>query len=427
MAEANFSLEELARHSVTNSLTYRRHLVNIDAQEKAPILIKIAAYCLENSLKIRALGSLREAQRFGARDSNTHRLVGNLAAAVETENPLAALLPDGFKAVHAGSKIYQEFLDSGCFPVQSKPFKTSKVGRALQDVRYSAGRQDISFILLYRDRPLVLARCDIWGDEGITDFDTPVSILSAVGASAKRSAQGTGVAIDVLMALGERYGACNLLLGEGELSAAETVVGRHALARSFLPEIAVSAFIDLQTEDQGIWGGVRKSFRPLIRAQNRQITLRYANDREYHEGLVSEWLRCLGDTAHAVTPDVVWRVVQMAKQGQAEIAGAYLSDGRCCAIIAIIDDGDLSLYYAGHFIDVEGQGKMGHAIVFDAIMRAKARRRRRFYLFRDEIGPTQYVTEGLLGKKAGKWTGVIDFKRGFTGRFDRALAYKKPL
>jgi len=427
MAEANFSLQEMARHSVTNTLTYRQNLVNGRAEEKPAIFVNAALYCLEHGLNVQALGSLHVARRFGMNDVKLNQVIADLEADVEATAPVAANLAEGFTIVRAGDNGFARLQDSGAFAGGRKLFKTTPLGCALQQVKYGAGRQDISFALLYRRAPVALIRCDIWLDEGVTDSDTPVTIEAATGAPAKRFAQAVGMALDLLTELGRRYGACNVLVEDSEIGPVETAIGRSALSRSFLPEILMTAFVDLTAGQDVIWADVRKSFRPLIKSEQRRVSLSYFNNRDSNDAIVGEWRRRLDDTTHAVTPAVISFVAELARQGKGEIAAGTHADGGCRAITATIDDGNDSLYFAGHYLDADEDGKSGHAMVYDAMMRAKARGQRRFFLFRDECGPTRYVTDGFLGKKGDKWTGVIDFKRGFTSRFERILAYKKPL
>jgi len=427
MAEATFNLQEMARHSVTNTLTYRQNLANCRAEEKPAIFVNAALHCLQHGLNIQALGSLHVARRFGMNEEKLNRVILDLETDVETTQPLASLLADGFSLVRSDDKAFGTLLESSAFPPGSKRFKTTPLGTALQCVKFGSGRQDISFALLYRRAPIALVRADIWLDEGVTDFDTPVTIEAAKGASAKRVAQAACMALDLLTELGQRFGASNVLVEDSEIGPVETTIGRAALARSFLPEILMTAFVDLTAGQDAIWSDIRKSVRPLIKSERRRLALSYFNDSNPDETIIDTWRDRMNDTIHALTPRVIDFVADLARQGKAEIAAGRLANGGCNAITATIDDGDCSLYFAGHYLDGDEDGKSGHAMVYDAMMRAKARGQRRFTLFRDECGPTRYVTDGFLGKKGDKWVGVIDFKRGFTSSFERVLAYKKPL
>jgi len=425
-AEASISRDELARHTLSNTLAYSRDMGDATIVDRARICLQFADFCMTNGLELRALGCLLTALRLGVDNAGVAGGAAELEARVEAQRPMARVVPAGFRIVWSYAEEFARTREAGRFPPGERLFRTTPVGAALQQLRFGDKITDLSFIVLRHDTPMVLVRCDLRADLGITDGECPVRIVASPAAQENRLHQCVSIALDVLIEIGERHGASDILV-EDTFSPEETLVGRAALARAFLPEVHVHGIVDLTLSEDAIWRNVRKSFRPIITAARAEITVKYFNYWNQDEQVVAEWLRLLTVTPHATNEATVRFISEMAFRGEAEIAIGYSSDGACCGLTAVYDDGDASLYYAGHFLEEGEAKKQGHLMLFDAIMRAKLRGRARFYLFHDDWGPARYVTDGFLGTKTGKWSGVHEFKRGFADTVERILVYRKPL
>src|SRR5262249_26471909 len=117
-------------------------------------------------------------------------------------------------------------------------------------------------------------------------------------------------------------------------------------------------------------------------------------------------------------------IMDRACAGKAEILAGFRPDGACCAITAVLDDGPLSLYEVGNYLEDAEWRKASHHPAYEAIMRAKARGQTRFYrsYFNDPTARHAFDGEAVVYTAKGR--AINFFMRGFSETIERKFVFR---
>jgi hypothetical protein len=112
----------------------------------------------------------------------------------------------------------------------------------------------------------------------------------------------------------------------------------------------------------------------------------------------------------------------MCQMKKGEVAIAKTQDGTVCGITVVTDEGGISSYALGGSIPQQNKNP-GHFIVYDSILRAKARGSHMYHMNREFAAPVS-VEQLQLRIQSVHDTNLIMFKRGFGDLLEVFNVYK---
>lgn len=420
-----FSGEELQRHVLTSTRAWWL-LKPTPREKRVDAALKIADYCWVNRLPIQSLACLRVASRLGADPDTIDGRIAELDAAVERDMPIAGVLPSEFDFVPNWSPDYARLLDTAGFPRPSLPFRNTAITTATY--RKSKRIHDralhrLDFMLLRKGIPVSLVEGSVIFDLGVMENDHPVRVQFGRNAPRTGLFRITELTLDVLKLLAMRYGACDIQLDDIAQGPMQTVVGRAASVREYVPELRAAPFVNLAQKESEIWSGVRDSYRALIRAESKAMSLRYFNRESPDHQAVDGWRRMLVQNDEFDRGKFGYAIDRISG-GPGEVVAGFLDNGRCCAATAIFDDGPFSLYEAGNYLETEASRKASHYPLYEAILRAKSRGQRRFYLCFFGEPTARQAFDGEKVVLTSKTRAINFFKRGFSETIERKFVFR---
>jgi len=424
----NFTVSpaELDLHALTSTRMYWLARTKTAPAQRAVIALRMADISLRARRPVQALACLRVASRLGTIALDLDGRIAALATHVERVAPVSRLLPASFRYVSRASPEYEPLVEAGEFSRTPLPLRNTAVtiGAFTSSKGITErGIDRLDFMLLRKGVPAVRVEAVVALDEGVSEYGHPVRLQFAERVPPTRLYQVAELTLDVLRELAVRHGANDIQIDDFDHGTMQTVVGRAAAIREYLAELRAGPCVDLTQDEETIWRGVRDSYRPLIRSQSRAIALRHFGSAERDSGVIEAW-RCLLMSRGQLNQRVFDFEVQRARDGKAEITGAFLPDGRCASITVVVDDGPLSEYRIGYYVRDDERGKSSHFPVYSSILRARARGQSRYYFsyFSDEI--TRYALRGELITLSTKGRALHFFKRGFSNTIERKFIFR---
>lgn len=277
---------------------------------------------------------------------------------------------------------------------------------------------DLSFALFdSSDRQLLTVPCTIFGKHSLCNFNQPIVLIPdpdrevapAVRASLVRTA------LRHLDMLATEYLAYSFLVGADDQEWEEPIFA-FASARPHFITVRSQPTTDLSESRDKLFAGLRKSYRACVNAGQRAYRLQAYSG----EALRSQrdWIRsCILDLRlrghETLLPEYLPdHGLELCIHGGGEASLAVTAEGQVVGATVIVDDGSTAMYSYGEFAKADVGPPVSHWMVFEAMLRAKERGMRWFFL--SHVPDPRFDFDGLRLVDAGKIRdGSKFFKLGF--------------
>lgn len=270
---------------------------------------------------------------------------------------------------------------------------------------YSAGAGEKLAILVYADKKPGIIILSIVENGRFHLCGHPARFFWARDISPLQKATVAKLAFDYLDTLSEEYDVRHFCIEETDSFAEVSQVELKCMNRGASLKTKLVAKIDLQRDISAIWSDVRKSFRPLIKRGEREMTI-YAVDarnpckslfdkfRDFHFKISGRRTRTI--ESWDVQFDFVSRGMGSLVVGfhESELVSGTLS----------VDGDDVSYYATGVYDRDKFNHPISHAPLWRSIVAAKERGRKTYNL--GEVYPE--------GSGTSKERSIGVFKKGFT-------------
>ena len=199
---------------------------------------------------------------------------------------------------------------------------------------------------------------------------------------------------------------------------------------TFSAEIWDRPVVQLAPREEEIFAKIRNSYKSHVNWGRKNLRMEYLTgdqvtapeiDRVHrilthcHQKLIQKY----GD---GMTHSMFLPPLLMCQMKKGEVAIATTADSAVCGITVVTDEGGISNYALGGSIPQQNKNP-GHFIVYDSILRAKARGSRSYHMNR-EFGASISIEQLQLKIQSEHDTNLILFKRGFSDLLEVFSVYK---
>jgi hypothetical protein len=432
-------LDDIEGNGVAHSKLMRRPFPGREGWvERLATLLNIATVCHDARLWREELAALRMARRMagGAAALIDDRIAENLsrdAGATAYEGGLRVVAyssePRAFEALVGSTAIGNNVVHPGA------EFQglTATDGQLLYPPQPLV--DNISFAICDGEERLAVVPCVVQGDDTISwvAIHLPaggVPITINFDHPPRKERKVLQVVVEHLGRMLRSYGATHYVIRE---PFAETRLLYHTLGLSstFAAELWDRPVVPLEGVDEAeLFAGLRKSYKSHVNWGRDNLTMEYvsgdrltdARVREVHELLDRCHEKLIQEMGNGMTPTIFMPPMVMCQRNHGEVAIARTRDGTACGVTVVTDAGGISHYTLGGSIPQQNKNP-GQFIVYDAMLRAKARGSRCFHVNREYGAPVSM--HGLQPRiQSVHDTNLIFFKRGFGGHLETFAVYK---
>lgn len=200
-------------------------------------------------------------------------------------------------------------------------------------------------------------------------------------------------------------------------------------ARLYATEVWDRPYVDLRQEEARLFAALRKSYKSNINWCTKHLTVEYLSGADLTDAKINEVYDTIESLQRGMaakhgsgmTAELFLHPVLMARSGQGEVSITHTADGEAHGITVTTDNGGMAYYALGASRSI-GNRNVGHFIVYDAILRAKARGMTKYVMNR-LFGPS-LALKGMEAKTASERSASIAFfKRGFSDDCDFVHVY----
>jgi hypothetical protein len=436
--ETSVDLEDVERNGVAYSRLVRRAFVGRAGwMERLATLLNIASVCRESGVRQDELAALRMARRMSGGMELVEQRIAECVTqeSVETahEGGLRVVSyssdPQAFEAIVGSAAIGNNFHHPGA----QLHGLTGVNGQLLFPPERSA--DNVSFAVCDGKQRLAIVPCVIQHDDVISwvaihvpaggvpihiHFDQPI----------RHDRRVLEMILSHLDQTLRAYGARHFIIREPfqDSMLLYKVLGVESM---FAAEMWTRPVVCLSDSDEKeIFARVRKSYKSHINWGHSSLVMEYLSGDQVSAAKVEE-VRKLLDQCHekliqkygdGLTKAMFMQPMVMCQMNKGEIAIARTKDGIVCGLTVVTDAGGISHYTLGGSIPQQNKNP-GQFIVYDAMLRAKARGAQFFHVNREYAAPVSI--DGLeLKVQSEHETNLIFFKRGFGERLEAFSAYK---
>lgn len=283
--------------------------------------------------------------------------------------------------------------------------------------------KDVSFITAVNGHPTILVEANInsVGDVPIvSDFNLPFQVRIAETAAPNAIAPGLAGTLDHMRQLARAWGSRNLLIADGLADGRMTALGQLCADQKGIPVLKREMIVDLSLDDDEIWKGIRKSYRPMIKQQRKNVTIESAAQSKSADKVFDDMRYLTLEFTERLTgsraPDGFFRAEAAIREfiaaGLGDLTVGYI-DSEPVGATLIIDSETASSYVSGRYLRVKPNG-CSHWLLYDAMQRSKERGRKFFIL----------GARPLIGGSPKDEPGYEFFKSGFTDQARYLLSWK---
>lgn len=237
-----------------------------------------------------------------------------------------------------------------------------------------------------------------------------VLCMNGVGIKPYYSAQEKNtfrMIFDHLESLANTHGL-SILIEDNESAHRLSAWGNEAYKRGALPTSVLKAEIDLHQEDKAIHGGIRDSYRSLIRQGREEMVTTVMTHENADPAIFEQFrqfhIRVAGRETRSVES---WNVqFKMVRAGCAELLMAHMGGHGLVSASFFTDYGPITNYAVAVYNRELFDKPLAHTLIYDGIFRAKGRGQAEFFL-------------GMLppkGSVSDKEFSISKFKKGFCDR-----------
>ncbi len=280
---------------------------------------------------------------------------------------------------------------------------------ALNRYRLGSITDDLSFVVIKCSRPVAFTRCSISGDGPLSDFVAPMQIEFSETLPLSVAHGLCRQVLPFLIDQAKAWGAPTILLGVPPGSP----LGHDypsTLARVLYCEETYSRLsVDLTQDVATIHRGVRDSYRPLISRMAREadlVPIRRVSEAIKHD------LMALFNKSHPPLTAIFDYVMAEARKGGAGLFVGSVKNNWSGAI-AVLYTGDSAIYTLGGYDGTKKMMGLGHWLVYEAMMAAKSKGLKKFFLTGWEGPKICCLQKGVPYSIPRKLDDIFFFKRGF--------------
>ena len=191
-------------------------------------------------------------------------------------------------------------------------------------------------------------------------------------------------------------------------------------ARSYSAQIWDRPYVDLTLPDSAISSGIRKSYRSHINWCAKNLTVEYLSGDQIKGEKANEIYAVIQEVksdmlakyTDGMTLELFMHPMLMCRNGKGEVAITRTPQGVPVGVTVTTYDNGLAYYAIGGSKVYEGKN-VGHFVLYDAIMRAKAKGVRRYLMNR--LFPASVATDkASVRLMVERNITITFFKRGFS-------------
>jgi hypothetical protein len=383
------SLEDLDKNGVAWCEPVKALIDEPNPLKRLGTHLNIATICRENDRRVAEIGILRRvAREFG-------REFGDVTSRIQALLPHDQIMPDvpsgwfivsvdhdepRFKSlVGIDGNVYADFWHPGA------KFGGLTGTLGLDTLPKNPTLDNVSFHVCFNDEivatvPVVVdaTHTAAWVTNHPSSGCMPIEVHFA--NTKLDRAEVCKVVIIYLKHLAKRYGASQFTLmerPEEDFALYKNIIKR---ARSYSAELWDRPIVDLRPEKNKLFSGIRKSYKSNINWCAKNLVIEYltgdeiTNERaryvysviqDLHKELIEKY-------SDGMTTELFMQPILMCRVGKGEVAIAKTADGIPYGLTVSTYDGGVGYYALGGSRTLQGRN-VGHFIVYDAILRAKAR------------------------------------------------------
>lgn len=404
-------------------------------QSEASPLVQIGTYlniaqiCLENGRLVDKLGTLRRvARQFG-------RNLGNVAQRIEAlanaRLPMPEL-PTGWSIVAADrderefkalagieGPIYSNFWHPGA------PYGGLTGTPGLEGLAPDPAPDNASFHVCFNGSvvatvPVVVdaTHSAAWVTNHPSSGYMPIEVHFA-DATADRN-DVYKVVVAYLKHLTKTFGASQFAIMEPPSDNFALYKQILKKARSYSAQIWDRPYVDLTLSESEIFSGVRKSYRSHINWCRKNLTVEYLSGDQIKGEKANDIYRIIQEVksemiakyTDGMTLELFMHPILMCRAGKGEVAIARGADGVPYGVTVSTYENGVAYYAIGGSKVLDGKN-VGHFVLYDAIMRAKAKGVRR-YLMNRLFPATVSSDKTNIKLTVERNITITFFKRGFS-------------
>lgn len=437
--ETSVDLDDVERNGVAYSALMRRNFTGrVGWTERLATLLNIASVCRENGLRRDQLAALRMARRMSG---GGMELVNQGIAECLTQEPLPdanagglgivsyASDPRAFEGIIGSSTVGNNFHHPGA------EFRglTGIDGRLLIPPEPSI--DNVSFAVCDGAQRLAIVPCVIQADDAVSWVATyvpagGVPIHIHFDQAARHERRVLEVILDYLDRVLRAYGARHFVIREPfeESTLLYKILG---LSSTFSAEMWTRPVVRLENvEEPDLFAQVRKSYKSHINWGRSSLVMEYLTSDQLSAAKIDEVHHLLNKChekliqkyGNGMTTAIFLPPMVMCQMNKGEVAIARTKDGTVCGVTVVTDAGGISQYALGGSIPYQNKNP-GQFIVYDSMLRAKARGAKSYHVNREYAAPVS--GDGLqLNIQSEHDTNLIFFKRGFGNSLETLSVYK---
>lgn len=406
--------------------------------ERLATLLNIATVCHDRGIWQEELAALRMARRMAG---GTVALIDNRITANLSRNPVDMAYEGGLRVVSYASDptAFETLVGSAAIgnnvvhPGAEFQGLTGIDGQLLIPPQSSV--DNVSFAVCSGDERLAVVPCVIQGDDAVSWVaihlpagGVPININFDAPARSERKV--LQVVVEHLGRALRAYGATHYVVRE-PFEEGRLLYNTLGLSSTFAAELWDRPVVPLdEVDESGIFAGLRKSYKSHINWGRGNLVMEYLSGDQLSKERVQE-VHVLLDRCHekliqemgnGMTPTIFMPPMVMCQMNHGEVAIARTKDGVACGVTVVTDAGGISHYTLGGSIPQQNKNP-GQYIVYDSMLRAKARGSRSYHVNREYAAPVSM--HGLQPRIQSEHdTNLIFFKRGFGGYLETFAVYK---
>jgi hypothetical protein len=206
---------------------------------------------------------------------------------------------------------------------------------------------------------------------------------------------------------------------------------RLVSARIFSAEMWDRPYVQLaDCSEEQIFADVRKSYKSHINWGRYNLVMEYLSGDQLTAAMVGRVYQNIQTCHHkliqtfgdGMSQEMFTAPMAMCQMGKGEVAIATTQGGGMCGVTVVTDAGGISHYALGGSVPQENKNP-GQFIVYDSILRAKARGSLRYIVNREFAAPLS-IDQLQMKVLSRHDTNLTFFKRGFSDLTETMSVYK---
>ncbi len=272
----------------------------------------------------------------------------------------------------------------------------------------AAATDDCSFLVMDADgRPVILVEADALGDRYVGCRETAI-LLTRLTDTHPRMEEAEELAVRQLRAA-QAWSGCNYTMVERRQSEQLPRPMRAWISQCCATSIELtSAWVDLSETEEAIERGYREAHRQSLRWGRKNIRVERTDLPDSRLIAEYEYVHHAGRRIPAVTGD---RLSLFLSMGRMTLYVGYFEDRPVVTLLSS-RHGHTTYYWASAKLPV-GNKPIGHVVLHQAIMDAKAEGKRLFY----------FGLLDMVGNYGGKSKNIALYKSGFANRTETIIHY----